>query len=93
MGTPSVGYDAPGVRDSIAEPRLLAPIGDVEALASRLEALHADPGLYEELRRAAWERSRLHSREAATEAFAAALLGREGGAGAKGTPVGRATAA
>jgi glycosyltransferase involved in cell wall biosynthesis len=74
MGTPSIGYDAPGVRDSIAEPRMLAPIGDVIMLARLLERLHGDPKLYEKVRLAAWERAGLHSREAATEAFARALL-------------------
>jgi glycosyltransferase involved in cell wall biosynthesis len=74
MGTPSIGYDAPGVRDSIADPRMLAPIGDVTALALLLERLHEDWKLYEEVRLAAWERARLHSREAATQAFARALL-------------------
>ncbi len=74
MGTPSIGYDAPGVRDSIADPRLLAPIGDVATLARLLEQLYGDLRLYDEVRQAAWERARLHSREAATEAFARALL-------------------
>jgi glycosyltransferase involved in cell wall biosynthesis len=74
MGTPSIGYDAPGVRDSIAEPRLLTPIGDVAALAQLLERLHEDSRFYEEVRLAAWERARLHSREAATEGFVRALL-------------------
>ena len=74
MGTPSIGYDAPGVRDSILDRRLLVPIGDVAGLARLLEVLHADVRLYEEVRRAAWERARLHSREAATEGFARALL-------------------
>jgi glycosyltransferase involved in cell wall biosynthesis len=73
MGTPTVGYDAPGVRDSVAEPELLAPIGDTDALAERITSLHADRPRYERLRRAAWERTLPLSYDATAAAFAAAI--------------------
>ena len=74
MGTPSIGYDAPGVRDSIADRRVLAPIGDVGALKALLQRVRDDPELYEDVRQGAWERARLHERDKATRAFADALL-------------------
>jgi glycosyltransferase involved in cell wall biosynthesis len=73
MGTPTVGYDAPGVRDSIDDVRLLAPIGDVRELADRVLGLHAAPIAYEALRREAWERASALSYERTTDAMAAAL--------------------
>jgi glycosyltransferase involved in cell wall biosynthesis len=73
MGTPSIGYDAPGVRDSIADRRLLVPIGEVAQLTQLLGRMHADSDLYEEVRRSAWGRARSHLREVATAAFIRAL--------------------
>jgi glycosyltransferase involved in cell wall biosynthesis len=69
MGTPSVGYDVPGVRDSIGDPRLLAPSGDVQALAARIHALSADAGLYGDVRAAAWARTRSMSYDETAAAF------------------------
>jgi glycosyltransferase involved in cell wall biosynthesis len=73
MGTPSVGYDVPGVRDSIADPSLLAPCGDHRALAGLAELLWADRDHYEEIRRRAWERARAMAPGETAEAFAKAL--------------------
>jgi glycosyltransferase involved in cell wall biosynthesis len=73
-GTPSVGYDAPGVRDSIADPDLLAPIGDTTGLAERVLALQRDPTGYETARRAAWQRAREATSTTTSEAFASAVL-------------------
>ena len=73
MGTPSVGYDVPGVRDSIAEPVLLAPSGDTDGLAQRVLALRADPQTYERVREAAWERTLSLSYDATASAFAVAI--------------------
>ena len=73
LGTPSVGYDVPGVRDSIADPRLLGEAGRPETLAARLQSLAADPGLYEAVRRQGWERAGRLSYEATTASFEAAL--------------------
>jgi glycosyltransferase involved in cell wall biosynthesis len=73
MGTPSVGYDVPGVRDSIADPSLLAPCGDHRTLAALAESLWSDRGRYQEARRQAWERARALTPEATAEGFAAAL--------------------
>jgi glycosyltransferase involved in cell wall biosynthesis len=74
MGTPSIGYDAPGVRDSVGDRRVLAPIGDVGVLARLLGRLSDDPELYKDVRQGAWERARLHERDRATRAFADALM-------------------
>lgn len=63
VGTPSAGYDVAGVRDSVAEPRLLAPSGDTAALAARVLALHDDRALYERLRAQAWDRTKLQTYE------------------------------
>jgi glycosyltransferase involved in cell wall biosynthesis len=69
MGTPSVGYDTEGVRDSIGDPRLLVRTGDVKTLAARLVAVSRDPKLYAELRHAAWERARSMSYDDTAVAF------------------------
>jgi glycosyltransferase involved in cell wall biosynthesis len=75
-GTPSVGYDAPGVRDSIRDPRLLAPLANgPEGLAARLTALASDPLLYEEVRTEGWRFARALSYETTTDAFLEALGG------------------
>ena len=58
VGTPTVGYDSPGVRDSIADARLLAAERSPHALAERMLALHRDPAGYEDARTAAWKRAR-----------------------------------
>lgn len=46
-GTPSLASDSPGLRDSVrhGETGFLVPHGDVDALAERMLALAADPGL------------------------------------------------
>jgi glycosyltransferase involved in cell wall biosynthesis len=73
MGTPTVGYRVPGVKDSVGDERLLAPRGDTAALAGRLVALLGDPALYAEVRETAWRDTldRTYERTAAT--FAGAL--------------------
>jgi glycosyltransferase involved in cell wall biosynthesis len=73
MGTPTVGYDAPGVRDSIADERLLAPIGDVRGLAERALRLWNDAQLYAEVREAGWTRTLQMSPDISAAAFAQAL--------------------
>jgi glycosyltransferase involved in cell wall biosynthesis len=72
-GTPSVGYDAPGVRDSIADRRLLASIGDSADLGRRAVSLLRDPALYSEVRQDAWERARSLTFEQSAQAFLHAL--------------------
>jgi len=73
-GTPTVGYDAPGVRDSIRDPRLLGALRDGPAgLAKRVVALHEDQVLYEEVRKEAWRFARALSYEKTTYAFLEAL--------------------
>jgi glycosyltransferase involved in cell wall biosynthesis len=54
-GTPTVASDAPGLRDAVrdGETGLLAPHGDVDALADRLERLLADADLRERMGAAA----------------------------------------
>ena len=73
MGTPSVGYDVQGVRDSIAEPRLLARSGDVATLAARVATLGREPKLYAELRETAWEQTLAMSYDDTALAFERAL--------------------
>lgn len=73
MGTPSIGYDVPGVRDSIGDRRLLVPSGDHRALAALARTLHDDPALYERVRCAGWERARALSYDDTARAFAAAI--------------------
>jgi glycosyltransferase involved in cell wall biosynthesis/O-antigen/teichoic acid export membrane protein len=55
VGTPAVGYDIPGLRDSIraGETGLLSPAGDVEALAGEACSLLADAERYGRMREAA----------------------------------------
>jgi len=73
-GTPTVGYDAPGVRDSVADPRLLAPLtSGASGLAERVLALQADPALYADVRARAWQIASGLSYEAATGAFLEAV--------------------
>lgn len=75
LGTPSVGYDVPGVRDSIADPERLAPRGDIDALGALLIRLARDHAWYRRVRRAAWEDTRDLSYEATTDTFLEALHG------------------
>jgi glycosyltransferase involved in cell wall biosynthesis len=73
LGTPSIGYDVPGVRDSIGDRRLLVERGDTAAIADRLLALYVDQSGYEAVRRDAWERTLGLSYEATTDAFLEAV--------------------
>jgi glycosyltransferase involved in cell wall biosynthesis len=72
-GTLSVGYDAPGVRDSIADARLLARPFKPASLAERIIAVQGDGVLSERLRREAWERARALSCDRAADEFERAL--------------------
>lgn len=73
FGTPSVGYDAPGVRESIGEPSQLASSGDAAALAERALALLGDPVRYDRQRRRAWQRAKKMSYDRTTEKFLEAI--------------------
>jgi glycosyltransferase involved in cell wall biosynthesis/O-antigen/teichoic acid export membrane protein len=55
VGTPAVGYDAPGIRDAIRPGRtgVLVPAGDPRALADAAVALVGEPEAYESMRREA----------------------------------------
>jgi glycosyltransferase involved in cell wall biosynthesis len=55
VGTPAVGYDVPGIRDSIRDgvTGLLAPSGDPAALGSRAVALVQDDQQYGAMRESA----------------------------------------
>jgi glycosyltransferase involved in cell wall biosynthesis len=73
-GTPTVGYDAPGVRDSIRDQRLLGEMREGPAgLAKRIVTLYEDPLLYEEVREETWRFARSLSYEKTTDAFLEAL--------------------
>ena len=73
MGTPSVGYDVPGTRDSIGDRRLLVARGDAAALADRTLMLWKDPQLYSEVRHNEWRRTFEMSPDASAVNFAQAL--------------------
>src|SRR5207245_1146841 len=53
-GTPALASDSPGLRESVrdGETGFLVPHGDTQALAQRMLALAADPGLVARLGRA-----------------------------------------
>ena len=78
LGTPSVGYDVPGVRDSIGVPEQLAPAADAEALGRAALALLSDPERYERARLTAWETARALSYDHTAEVFRDAVLSRRG---------------
>ena len=69
FGTPSVGYNAPGVRESIGESSQLAPIGDAAALAERGLALLGDRARYDRQRRKAWQRAKKMSYDRTARKF------------------------
>ena len=73
-GTPAAAYDVPGLRDSILDGRtgVLTPPTPA-ALAAAAESLLRDPGRYEQVRHAAWDRARNLSWERTTDAFEQAL--------------------
>jgi glycosyltransferase involved in cell wall biosynthesis len=60
QGTPAIGYDADGLRDSIRNNKtgLLCPEGDFTAMGERIVDLLADDTTYQSLRRAAWQWSK-----------------------------------
>ncbi|MFH1137536.1 MAG: glycosyltransferase family 4 protein [Pseudomonadota bacterium] len=62
LGRPTVAYDVGGIRDWLEDgvTGLIAPPGDVPALASRLDLVLGDPGLAEELGRAGRDRAAAH---------------------------------
>jgi glycosyltransferase involved in cell wall biosynthesis len=69
FGTPSVGYDAPGVRESIGESSQLAPSGDTTALAERALTLLGDRARYDRQRRRAWQRAKKMSYDRTARKF------------------------
>lgn len=73
VGTPSVGYDVPGVRDSIGDPAWLAPKADPVALGALMRRLADDPELYERRRQAAWAETDGLRFDGTARAFWAAL--------------------
>lgn len=73
VGTPTVGYDVPGVRDSIADRRLLALNRTPRGLADRMLALYRDPAGYEDARTVAWTRARGLDWERTADAFMEAV--------------------
>jgi len=76
-GTPAVGYDVPGLRDSIrhGETGILVPSGDVEALAEAVATLLTDDGFREKLSKNALEWSRQFSWDRSAEEFKELLKG------------------
>lgn len=60
MGTPAIVYPVAGLVDSTVHNQtgLVTPAETPEALAQTIQGLLAKPGAYEQLRKAAWERSK-----------------------------------
>lgn len=94
QGTPAIGYDADGLRDSIrhGETGLLTEPTPA-AMAAAIVSLLSDPDTYERLRRAGWEWSKTLTFDRATEDFVEAIekiplwgTRPEGGGGLGGIP-------
>jgi glycosyltransferase involved in cell wall biosynthesis len=79
VGTPAVGYDVAGIRDSIRPGRTgeLAPAGDPAALGTRAAALVADERRYATMRSAAAEWAESFSWEATAAGLMQLALGAE----------------
>jgi glycosyltransferase involved in cell wall biosynthesis len=73
MGTPTVGYDAPGVRDSVADRRGLAAPGDSAALGRLLVELDREPALLADRRECAWRDASGRDYERTTDVAEAAF--------------------
>lgn len=74
LGTPTVGYNAPGVRDSVRDARMLAELEEgPTGLANRVLTLAKDPTTYAEIREEAWRFARSLSYESTTDVFLEAL--------------------
>ncbi len=60
MGTPAIGYDVAGLRDSIDHGRtgILVKSGDIDALANAMRGFIGEPGYREKLTGNAWEWSK-----------------------------------
>jgi glycosyltransferase involved in cell wall biosynthesis len=73
VGTPALGYDVPGIRDSIraGETGVLVPAGDADALGQAAAALVSEPERYDRLRRAAIEWGEGFSWDATADALLA----------------------
>ena len=82
LGTPAVGYDAPGIRDAIRHGRtgLLVPAGDPAALGEAAAALVADRADYERVRSEAVLWGRCFSWDDTSELLLALIRERIGGA-------------
>ena len=77
VGTPAVGYDVGGIRDSIRDARtgLLAPAGDPVALATGALSLVTDERRYETMRSAAIDWAQSFSWERTADELMALALG------------------
>lgn len=73
LGTPSLGYAVPGVRDSIGDSERLVERGDTAALGRLLIRYASEKEAYDVVRREAWQSARGLSYEATTDAFLGAL--------------------
>ena len=83
VGTPAVGYDAPGIRDAIRPGRtgLLVPSGEPRALAEAAVSLIADAVAYESMRREARRWAECFSWDTTAELLLRVLRERAVGAG------------
>ena len=71
VGTPAVGWDVAGIRDSIIDGKtgLLAPFPDERALANKLEMLLNDDSTWSRLSNQAFDWARMHSWEESASRF------------------------
>ena|SRR5579872_3542543 len=73
-GTPVIGYDVPGLRDSIKSTAgVLVPSGDTRALGQAAIALLEDPVRYERMRQSAMQDARQYNWETTLSDFKRAL--------------------
>lgn len=80
FGTPVVGWDVPGVRDSVrnGSTGLLAPFGDKAALSKNIETLLTNDAMWDEFSENAWIWSRKHSWDESAELFESVIENRLG---------------
>jgi len=70
-GTPAIGYDIPGLRDSIKHMRtgILVPYGDIETMAKAMIMLSEDEEFWKKMTERALEWAKQFSWERSAEEF------------------------
>ena len=75
FGTPAVGWDVAGMRDSVinCSTGLLAPFADKEAMSKNLETLLTDDEIWRRLSENSWKWAHSHSWDASAKLFEALI--------------------